>query len=124
VKILVFGEEVSIKKSIKASLVNIINEVVDFDSYSAKEVYGEWVDSPRMRVSKYLKGSRKREGLTQKEVCESLEIQQSNYSAMERGERSIPEHLVPKLSKLLNVKSKMLCERKVEKSLRSKKQAG
>jgi DNA-binding XRE family transcriptional regulator len=119
VKILVFGQELELKKSLKASLVNIINEVVDLDSYSSEEVHGKWLNSPRMRVAKYLKGSRKREGLTQKDVCDKLDIQQSNYSSMERGERPIPEHLVSGLAKLLNVKSKMLDEEQVEKKLKA-----
>jgi len=119
VKILVFGQEVELKKRLKASLVNIINEVVDLDSYSAEEVHGEWVNSPRMRVAKYLKGARKREGLTQKEVCDKLNIQQSNYSSMERGERPIPAHLISKIAKLFNVKSKMLNEQQVEKRLKA-----
>src|SRR5690606_530106 len=41
VKILVFGQEIELKKSLKASLVNIINEVIDLDSYSAEQVHGE-----------------------------------------------------------------------------------
>lgn len=119
VKILVFGQEIELKKSLKASLVNIINEVVDFDSYTSQDVHGEWLSSSRMRVAKYLKGARKREGLTQKEVCDKLDIQQSNYSSMERGERPIPEHLISSLAKFLNVKSKMLDEEQVEKKLKA-----
>ena len=119
VKILVFGQEIKLKKSLKASLVNIINEVVDLDSYSSEEVHGKWLYSPRMRVAKYLKGARKREGLTQKEVCDKLDIQKSNFSSMERGERPIPEYLICGLAKLLNVKSKMLDEEQVEKKLKA-----
>ncbi len=98
-------------------------EACDNHSYTARETHGEWVESPRMRVSKYLKGASKREGLTQKEVCQKLKIQQSNYSNMERGERSIPVRLTPKLAKLLDVKSKMLDEKKVEKYLQERKRA-
>lgn len=117
VKILVFGQEIELKTSLKASLVNIIQEIVDFDSFTAQDVHGEWLNSPRMRVAKYLKGARKREGLTQKNICEALDIQQSNYSSMERGERSIPAHLITGLAKLLKVKAKMLDEELVKKSI-------
>ncbi len=119
VKILVFGKEIELKKSLKASLVNIIKEVVDLDSYSSEDVHGEWLNSPRMRVAKYLKGARKREGLTQKEICDKLGLQQSNYSKMEKGERPIPEHLILKFAKLLKVKPKMLNEEQVEKKLKA-----
>lgn len=112
--ILVRGKEIELKSSIKASLANIIDELLDFDSVSAKEIHGEWLENPRQRVAKYLKGARKREGLTQEEICDKLKIQQSNYSSMERGERAISSHLIPKLAKLLNVKAKRLDESEVE----------
>ena len=73
----------------------------------------------RMRVAKYLKGARKREGITQKQVCDKLDIQQSNYSSMERGERPIPDYLISKIAKFLNVKAKMLNEEQVEKRLKA-----
>lgn len=119
VKILVFGQEIELKKGLKASLVNIINEVIDLNTYSSEETHGKWLSSSRMRVAKYLKGARKREGLTQKQVCDKLDIQQSNYSSMERGERPIPSHLIPGLAKLLNVKPKMLDEEQIEKKLKA-----
>lgn len=119
VKILVFGKEIELKSSLKASLVNIINEVIDFDSVSGDEVHGDWLKSPRMRVANYLKGARKREGLTQKDICNKLKIQQSNYSSMERGDRAIPSPLISKLAKLLRVKEKMLNEGLVEKKLKA-----
>ena len=110
ITILVRGKEIILKNSIKASLANIINELVDFESYTAEEVHGEWLNSARMRVAKYLKGARKREGLTQQEVCKKLKIQQSNLSSMERGERAIPDYLKDKFVKLYGIKKKMIDE--------------
>lgn len=117
--ILVRGQEIELKSSIKASLASIIDELIDFDSISAKEMHGDWLDDSRQRVARYLKGARKREGLTQEQICETLGIQQSNYSSMERGERPIPSYLIPKLAKLLGAKVKMLDESKIEKSAKA-----
>ena len=86
------------------------------DSLSAKEVHGDWVLDPRMRIAKYLKGIRKREGLTPIEVCKRLKIEQSNLSKMEHGERPIPKNLILKFSKLFKVKKEMIMESKVKKS--------
>ena len=121
VKILVHGQEVELKKSIKASLVNIINEIVDKDVYSAEEVFGDWVNSPKLRVANALRGARAREGFTQKHICEKLGLQQSNYSSMERGERPIPNHLIPKLAKFLNINPVLLDKEKVKKKLMKKR---
>jgi len=111
ITILVRGEEVELKSTIKTSFANIINELVDFDSYSAQEVLGDWVNDPRMRVAKYLKGIRSMEGLTQEEVCKKLKIKQSNLSKMESGERPIPKNLIDKFVKLYKIKRVMLIEK-------------
>jgi len=118
VKILVFGQEIELKKNLKHSFVNILNEIIDFESYLPKDVHGEWLNSSRMRAAKYMKGARKREGITQKEICEKTGLQQSNYSSMEKGERPIPKSLIIKLSKILNIKSKMINEDLIERSLK------
>ncbi|MBL6991834.1 MAG: helix-turn-helix transcriptional regulator [Bacteriovoracaceae bacterium] len=121
ITILVRGTEIELKSSIKASLANIINELIDFDSFTAEEVHGEWLISPLMRVAKYLKGARKREGLTQAEVCKKLKIQQGNLSKMENGERPIPESLISKLASLYNIKKKMITQSQVIQQVGKKK---
>ena len=113
ITILVRGEEVELKSTIKTSFANIINELIDFETYSMEEILGDWVNDPRMRVAKYLKGIRKRDGLTQEEVCKKLKIKQSNLSKMESGERPIPKGLIDKFVKLYNVKKIMLIEKKL-----------
>lgn len=109
--ILVRGQEIKLKSSIKVSFANIINELIETESSSAEEVLGDWVNNPRLRVANYLKGIRKREGLTQLQVCQKLGIQQANLSKMESGERPIPKNLIGKISKLYNIKQKMLSEK-------------
>jgi predicted XRE-type DNA-binding protein len=118
ITILVRGKEIELKSSIKSSLANIINELIDFNSFTAEEVHGDWLQSPRMRVAKYLTGARKREGLTQIDVCNKLKIQQSNLSSMERGERPIPNALILKFAKLYGIKKKMIDESQIEKELK------
>ncbi|PCJ27821.1 MAG: hypothetical protein COA94_03695 [Rickettsiales bacterium] len=115
ITILVRGEAIELKDSVKSSLANIIGELVGDDSVSASEVHGDWLNSPRMRVAKYLKGVRNKEGLTQGDVCKKLGIQQSNLSKMESGERSIPPTLVGKFSKLYKVSVKRLQETEQKK---------
>ncbi len=119
VVILVRGQEIQLKGKVKASLVNIINEIVDFDSYPNEDVYGDWIKDARQRVARYIRGARKRENLTQLEVCKNLDIQQSNYSSIENGKRPVPEQLISKLAKLLNIKSKMITESIVSKKLKA-----
>jgi ribosome-binding protein aMBF1 (putative translation factor) len=119
VKILVRGKEIELKKSVKNSFLRIIKEIVDIDSVSAKEIHGNWLNSARMRVAKYLMGARKREGFTQVEVCKKLGIQQSNLSSMERGDRPIPKDLIAKFAKLYNVNINLLSEKMVIKKLKA-----
>lgn len=109
--ILVRGKEIELKSSIKISFANIINELIEPESASAEEIFGEEINNPRLRVAKYLKGIRKREGLTQVEVCKKLKIQQANLSKMESGERPVPKNLIEKISKLYNIRKKMLSEK-------------
>jgi DNA-binding XRE family transcriptional regulator len=109
--ILVRGKEIYLKSSIKIAFANIINELIDPESASAEEIFGEEINNPRLRVAKYLKGIRKREGLTQIEVCKKLKIQQANLSKMESGERPVPKNLFEKISKLYNIRKKMLSEK-------------
>lgn len=108
---LVRDKEINIKSSMKSSFANHISELVVEDVYTAEEVHGEWLDDPRMRVAKYLRGTRSREGFSQKEVCKKLGIPQSNLSKLENGERPIPGHLIPKFAKLYKIKSKMITEK-------------
>ncbi len=109
--ILVRGKEIDLKSSIKVSFANIINELIEPESASGEEIFGDEINNPRLRVAKYLKGIRKREGLTQLRVCQKLKIQQANLSKMESGERPVPKNLIGKISKLYNIREKMLLEK-------------
>ena len=55
-----------------------------------------------------LKGARKKEGLTQKELARLTGIPQSNLSEMENGKRGIGKELAGRLSKVLNVNYRIL----------------
>ena len=109
--ILVRGKEIYLESSIKIAFANILDELIEPESASAEEIFGDWVNNPRLRVANYLKGIRKRERLTQLEVCKKLNIQQANLSKMESGERPVPKNLIEKISKLYNIRKKMLSEK-------------
>ena len=56
-----------------------------------------------------LKGARLREALTQTEVVKKIEgLNQPNLSAMEKGERPIPEHMIKKFATLYNINPNLL----------------
>ena len=110
ITILVRGQELQLKSSVKKSLASIINELVESDTFSAKETHGNWLENARLRAAKYIKGARKREGLTQEQVYKKTGIRQSNLSAMEAGKRPIPKDLISKLCKLYGIKKKMIDE--------------
>lgn len=52
-----------------------------------------------------LKAYRVRENISQKELCEKLNIKQSNLSLMETGKRPIGKNLAQKLGKIFNTSS-------------------
>jgi len=108
--ILINGEEVELKSSVREALEIIINELIEPDYVTKEELFGDWVKTPRMKIATYLTGARHREGFTQKQVCEKLGIKQYNLSKIENGERPIPKKLIDKFAKLYNVKKKMLIE--------------
>lgn len=60
-----------------------------------KEVYD---DLPRWAIS--LAGLRHREGLTQKQLGEMIDVKQSNISQMERGLRPIGKNIAQRLAKV------------------------
>jgi DNA-binding XRE family transcriptional regulator/predicted DNA binding CopG/RHH family protein len=67
------------------------------DSVPWKEVY------PQFNASVALRGARKREGLTQKELALSIGVKQSHISEMEKGKRPIGKDLAKRLCKALNI---------------------
>lgn len=78
-------------------------------SYGAEEA-GELVDTipwkevyPQFNAGVALRASRKREGLTQKELALSIGIKQSHVSEMEKDKRPIGKDMAKRLAKALNV---------------------
>ncbi len=63
-----------------------------------------WRESSKKRIEKYseggviLRGSRHKEGVTQKELAESLGISQHHISEMENGKRSIGKAMAKKFA--------------------------
>jgi DNA-binding XRE family transcriptional regulator len=83
------------------------------------EKYGEsdlipWEELAGDRIAKYkksglaLRGSRYREGISQKELSKRTGISQENISKMENGQRNIGEKVAKKLAKVLNIDYELL----------------
>ena len=98
-------KELTVEKVIE--LVEEIIEEVQLESWNKKR-QEEQLD-PLKGPAMALKGARLREGLTQAEVVKQIEgLNQPNLSAMEKGERPIPEHMIKKFAKLYNIKTNIL----------------
>lgn len=67
------------------------------DSVPWEEVY------PDFNPSVALRGARKREGLTQKDLADRISIKQAHISQMENGRRPIGKEMAKRLAKALNV---------------------
>jgi len=67
------------------------------DSVPWEEVY------PDFNGSVALRGARKREGLTQKELARLVEVNQTHISEMEHGKRPIGKDMARRLGKALKV---------------------
>ena len=55
-----------------------------------------------------LRGARKREGLTQKQLADLLGISQAHISEMERGKRPIGKEMARRLAKVMQVDYRIL----------------
>ena len=55
-----------------------------------------------------LRGARKREGLTQKQLAELLGISQTHISEMEHGKRPMGKEMAKRLAKVLKVDYRLL----------------
>ena len=69
--------------------------------YSAREVFPE--SSPGNR----LRGLRTREGITQKELAQTLGIRQHHVSEMEKGVRAISKDMAKRISEVYNISYKV-----------------
>ena len=58
---------------------------------------------PNFHPTVALRGARKKEGLTQKQLADLLQISQIHISQMEHGKRPIGKKMAHRLSKVLNV---------------------
>jgi plasmid maintenance system antidote protein VapI len=65
------------------------------ESVPWEEVY------PDFNGSVALRGARKREGLTQKELARLVEVSQTHISEMEHGKRPIGKDMAKRLAKIL-----------------------
>ena len=71
------------------------------DSIPWRNAFPEFLEEGDSSVA--LRGARKKEALTQKELAELTGIPQSHISEMENGKRSIGKALAKRLAKVLNV---------------------
>jgi DNA-binding XRE family transcriptional regulator len=89
----------TLKKQIKHDLEWLHRDTEGF--VPAREVMPE-LNDPVMRPAIYLRGSRHREQLTQKELATQLGIRQHHLSEMENGKRPIGKAMAKKLAEALN----------------------
>jgi DNA-binding XRE family transcriptional regulator len=71
------------------------------DSVPWREAYPEYSDEDLPGVC--LRGSRYREGLTQKKLADMIGIPQRHISEMENGKRPIGKEMAKRLGKALNI---------------------
>jgi DNA-binding XRE family transcriptional regulator len=71
------------------------------DSMPWRKAFPEFAEEAAPSIA--LRGARKKEGLTQKELAHLTGIPQSNLSEMENGKRGIGKELAGRLGKVLNV---------------------
>ncbi len=71
-----------------------------------RELFPEYDDTPAGSVA--LRGARRKEGLTQKELATLSGIPQSHISAMENGKMAIGKERAKRLAKALKVEWRML----------------
>jgi DNA-binding XRE family transcriptional regulator len=71
------------------------------DSVPWREAYPEYTDADLPGVC--LRGSRYREGLTQKQLAELIGLPQRHISEMENGKRPIGKEMAKRLGKALNI---------------------
>lgn len=69
--------------------------------FSAEEVF------PNSHPGSRLRGLRTREGITQKQMAEALDIRQHHVSEMEKGTRTISVDMAKRISKTFNISYKV-----------------
>ena len=67
------------------------------DSVSWRDVF------PKFNATVALRGARKKEGLTQKQLADLLEISQTHISQLEHGKRPIGKKMAHRLAEILDV---------------------
>ena len=65
------------------------------------------LDKEYSEAGSILRGARLREGMTQKELSQCLNISQNHISEMENGKRTIGKKMATRLSKILNLNYKV-----------------
>ena len=96
---------VEVKFRIPATKVFEVKEVLaSYGAIAAEPESVPWEEVyPDFNGSVALRGARKREGLTQKELARLLGVSQTHISEMEHGKRPIGKEMAKKLGKALNV---------------------
>lgn len=93
------------KKEIKKLLSNLQGQ--DDDFIPAEHVLPEAFD-PVKGPAMALRGLRYRQGLTQKQLADKIDILQHHLSEMENGKRTIGKEMAKKLAKALNADWRVL----------------
>ncbi len=100
--IVIDGKKFHIPKEQKKAILTLIKGVAEETDNPFEELEREL---PVYAIS--LRGARKKEGLSQKELSKKTGIDISNISKMENGERQIGEVIAKKLAKILKVSYKV-----------------
>jgi ribosome-binding protein aMBF1 (putative translation factor) len=97
------GDYVEVKFRVPATKVAEVKEVLAaYGAMAAEPESVPWEEVyPDFQGSVALRGARKREGLTQKEVAALLGISQTHISEMEHGKRPIGKDMARRLAKVL-----------------------
>jgi antitoxin component HigA of HigAB toxin-antitoxin module len=99
---------VAIKKSLEADGIEAAFSVRDSGEIEENRAYSFEETFPDSHPGKALAGLRAREGLTQKQMAESLGISQSRLSELERGVRRITVDMAKKTAKLYGISHRSL----------------
>jgi ribosome-binding protein aMBF1 (putative translation factor) len=97
------GDYVEVRFRIPVTKVSEVKEVLaSYGAIAAEPESVPWEEVyPDFNGSVALRGARKREGLTQKELARLVEVSQTHISEMEHGKRPIGKDMAKRLAKIL-----------------------
>jgi DNA-binding XRE family transcriptional regulator len=98
----------SIRKSLAAEGIDAVLSVRESGEIDENRAYSLEETFPDSHPGKALAGLRAREGLTQKQMAEALDISQSRLSELERGIRRISLDMAKKIAEKYGISHRSL----------------